>query len=41
MDYNSGGLKCRDFLKVDNSCSFLHLFVKKTMMSLNHSSVNR
>lgn len=40
MDYNSRGLKCRVFFK-SGQFLFLHLFVKKTMMSLNHSSVNR
>lgn len=31
---------CRVFFKTGQFL-FLHLFVKKTMMSLNHSSVNR
>lgn len=31
---------CRVFFK-SGQFLFLHLFVKKTMMSLNHSSVNR
>lgn len=35
MDYNSGGLSV-EFFK-----SGQFLFVKETMMSLNHSSVNR